>query len=192
MRFAALPLSVLLAIGVSACGSEVDDGPLGTESQAQIDPGLKDYVIYSLTDGNGSQVGKVLVTRTAGDGFSANREYWYMASNLSNGSAVTFTGGAATTWRTHPTGLGTLSFTTVRTPSWTLGASTGSMLAYSNPLTGEYDGMDWEMSNASGAWTGSITWWSNTTGNLFGPGVSRTLSPTSTSVTDYYYVSTPL
>jgi hypothetical protein len=192
MRLAALLLSVLLAIGASACGGEDVDGPLGDAPQAQIDPGNKDYVIYALTDGSGAQVGQVLVTRTAGDGFAADREYWYMTSNLSNGAAVTFAGGTAKTWKSHPNGLGTLSFTTVRTPTWTFGASSESMLAYDNSVNGEYDGMTWQMSNASGTWSGSITWWSLGTGNLFGPGVTRTLSPTSASVTGYYYVSAPL
>ena len=41
-------------------------------------------------------------------------------------------------------------------------------------------------------WTGSITWWHNSTGNLFGSSVVRTLNPDSTSYSAYYYVSTPL
>ncbi len=39
------------------------------------------------------------------------------------------------------------------------------------------------MSNGSGTWTGSITWWHSSTGNLLGDSVTRTLSPTSTSGT---------
>ena len=126
------------------------------------------------------------------DGYAADREYWYLTSNLSNSAGVTFSGGSSQYWSTTPSGLGTLSFTTARTPTWTVGVSSGSMLSYSNALTGEYDGMSWGMSNANGPWTGSITWWHSSTGNLFGSGVSRTLSPTSTSYSGYHYVSNPL
>jgi hypothetical protein len=182
-----------MAVGVSACaGVDESDGPLGAAQQAQIDPGLKDYVIYGLTNSTGTSLGNVLVTATAGDGYSANVEYWYLTSNLSNSAAVTFTGGTAEYWSTAPSGLGTLSFTTERTPTWTSGTMSGSMLQYSNAFTGELDAIDWGMSESGGTWSGSITWWHNSTGNLFGAGTSRTLSPTSTSGTAYYYTTSPL
>src|SRR5262249_4277247 len=122
MRVATLWLAVLLAAGVPACGAadgdEGGEGSLGAASQAQLEPpGWKDYLIYTLADVYGNQVGKVLVTATAGDGYAANREYWYMTSNLSNSSAVTFSGGTSQYWSNPPSGLGTLSFTTVRTPT---------------------------------------------------------------------------
>jgi hypothetical protein len=169
--------------------SNMPDGGFKTE---QVDPGMKDFVLYVLTDVAGTTVGKVLVTATAGFGYQANTEYYYMYSNLSNSAQVTWTGGSSGSWRRPPAGLGTLSFSMARTPSWTGGTSTGSMLAYSNTGTGQYDGIDWEMSNASGSWSGHITWWHNSTSNLFGPGVVETLTPTSTSFTGYYYTGYPL
>jgi hypothetical protein len=183
---------VFLAMGASACGAADGDGPLGDAPEAEVDPGWKDYLIYTLTDNSGSQLGKVLVTATAGGGYAANREYWYLTTNLSNSSAVTISGATSQYWSNPPSGLGTLSFTTVRTPTWTSGSSRGTMLVYSNAFTGEYDAMSWNMSNSGGTWTGSITWVHNSTGNLFGDSVTRTLSPTSTSGTHYFYVSTPL
>lgn len=192
MRVAALSSVVVLAIGVSACGGEGGDGPIGAAAQAEIDPGGKDYLIYTLTDDAGSQLGQVLVTATTGDGYSANTEYWYVTSNLSNTSAVTVTGGSSEYWTTAPSGLGTLSFTMARTPTWTSGTSSGIKLVYSNAFTGEYDGIDWGMSDSGGTWTGQITWWSNSTGNLFGDSVVRRLVPTRTSGTHEYYVSSPL
>ena len=51
------------------------------------------------------------------------------------------------------------------------------------------------MSNANGAWTGSIVWWHNSATNMFGAGTARTLSPTTVaygSVHPYSYTSTPL
>ena len=193
MRALSVSLAGLIAVGVSACGGvEGGDGPLGAARQAQVDPGWKDYVIYQLWDVNSNVVGKVLVTATSGGGFTANREYWYMQSNLSNSAEVSFVGGLSEYWSTPPRGLGTLSFTTQRTPSWTLGVSSNPMLTSYNSSTGALDGMDWEMSNSSGTWTGHITWWHDSTGNIFGPGTVTTLDPDSTSYTAYYYTTSPL
>jgi hypothetical protein len=192
MRKVTLAMVGLLAIGASACGVEPGDGPLGSAQQAQVDPGLDDYVIYTVTDSAGDQLASLLVTATSGDGYSANTEYWYVTTNLSNSSAVTFTGGASETWSTSPSGLGTLSFSMDRTPTWTSGGMRGTFPVYSNGLTGELDGIDWGMSESGGSWTGWITWYHNDTGNLFGPGVTRTLTPTTTSGTAYYYYQTPL
>ena len=140
----------------------------------------------------GLQLGSVLVTATAGDGYIANREYWYLTTNLSNSSAVTFVGGASKSWSTPPSGLGTLSFTMNRTPTWNTASSRGTFPVYSNALTGEYDAMNWNMSESGGVWTGSIVWWHNSTANMFGPGVTRRLAPTSTSGSHDYYSQAPL
>jgi hypothetical protein len=184
----------LLAIGASACGGvEPDDGPLGAAEQTQIDPGNKDYVIYAVFNDAGLQLGSVLVTATAGDGYDANREYWYLTTNLSNSSAVTFTGGASESWSTPPSGLGTLSFTMNRTPTWRAGNIMATVPVYSNPTTGEFDAVNWGMSESGGVWTGSITWWHDSTANMFGPGVTRRLAPTiEKGAAAYYYAQTPL
>jgi hypothetical protein len=168
--------------------------PDGKAIPEQLDPGHFDYVIYALNDNAGNQLGQVLVTATASpDGtYLANYEYWYMTTNLSNSSAVTFTGGASQYWSNAPTGLGALSFSTPRTPHWTLSnLTTVPILQYYNSLTGQLIGINWGMSNASGAWTGSITWWHNTPSNVFGANTTTTLSPGSQTGRYYYFVSTP-
>jgi hypothetical protein len=181
---------------LSGCGAKDPGGeslaeePPSLQTQ-QIDPGGIDYVIYTLTQ-DAATIGQVLVTNTAGDGYAANTEYWYMAAPVSNNQALTFAGGRALSWSLPPPGLGTLSFTTARTPTWTLGTSVRIMNVYQDPNGAEYDGIDWQMTETSGAWSGQITWWSDATGNLFGPDVSRTLVPTRTHGTHYYCVSTPL
>ena len=43
------------------------DAPVGEAQQAQVDPGYKDYLLYTLTQGR-VQVGQLLVTSTAGGG----------------------------------------------------------------------------------------------------------------------------
>lgn len=192
MRFATLSGAVILAIGVSACGGEGGDDALGSASQAEIDPGTKDYIIYSMVDDTGLEHGVVLVTATAGAGFAANTEYWYMTSNLSNSSAITFSGGTSTSWSSPPSGLGTLSFSTARTPSWSSATARGTYPVYSSSMTGEYDGMNWQMTVTHGVWSGEIVWSHNSTGNLFGDSVVRRLAPVATSGTHEFYTSTPL
>jgi len=153
MRVAALSSAILLAVGVTACSGEAPDDPVGASQQAQIVPPMKDYVVYTLMNDAGLQLGQVLVTATAGDGYAANTEYWYMTSNLSNSSAVTFVGGTPEYWSTPPTGLGTLSFSTSRTPTWSSATARGTYPVYSNALTGEYDGLNWQMTNTGGTWS---------------------------------------
>jgi hypothetical protein len=79
-----------------------------------------------------------------------------------------------------------------RTPTWTSGTMGGTLPTYSNTLTGERDAINWKMTYSGGVWSGTITWWHNGTGNLFGPGVTRTLTPTSTSGSAYYDTESPL
>jgi hypothetical protein len=193
MHVAALSLAAILAIGVSACGGEASDGPLGAASQAEIDPGNLNYLIYGLYDVTGYRLGQVLATgATPGDGFAANTEYWYLNENLSNSSTLTWTGGISQPWSTPPTGLGTLSFTMAATPTWTSGAVRGTFPMFASSFSGEYDVMEWNMSDSGGTWTGSITWWHNTASELIGPGASMTLTPGRTGGTHYYFVNTPL
>lgn len=186
-------LSGLSVLSLGCAMAPADDEGVSEAREAQIDPGVKGYVLYQLVDAVGILKGKVLVTNTAGGGFSANREYWYMSANLSNSGTYTFVGGTSEDWTSPPSGLGTLSFVTQRTPTWTSGTPSGTFPVYSNSLTGERVGMDWQMTLSHGTWGGSITWWHSNTNNIFGPGTSTTLaSGTPPSGTWYSYSTSPL
>jgi hypothetical protein len=185
-------LSGLLAIGASACGGVPEgDGALGDAQQAQIDPGQKDYVLYTLTDDAGNQLGQLVVTATlnADLGFLANTEYWYLSTNLSNSSAVTFTGGPSMSWSNPPSGLGELSFATKRSTSWSYGYMLGSLLLDHNPLNGAVVGLNWGISNAGGIWSGQMNWYHNTATNVLGPGTTVRLAPGSYNSREYYIIS---
>ena len=159
-------------------------------ARAELDSGTSQYLIYGMSQG-GTQIGRVLVALTEGGGYAPNHEYWYMTANVSSRTAVTITGGASKSWSNPPTGLGTLSFLMANTSSWSRGTRSGIMHTYEG--IGEYEAMHWQMVETSGVWTGSITWWQNSTsGHLFGAGVARTLTPLSTSGTAYYINNTPL
>jgi hypothetical protein len=193
-----LPILTLctLALSATACAvepAETGDGPLGSAPQAEIDPGYKDYLIYDVYNVSGALLAQVLVTATDGDGYTANREYWYVATNPTNGESVTFIGGTSEYWTTTPSGLGTLSFTMDRTPTWTAGSYRGYLPYYQAPTGGEFEGLIWQMVDTGGTWSGSITWWSGSgTGNLFGDGVTRALTEGHVSVSGYYFTSSPL
>ena len=184
MRIAALSSAVILAIGVSA---------FSDAARAEVDPGTINYTVYQVTNSAGEQMAQVLVTgATAGDGFAANTEYWYMYENLSNSTTFTFTGGVSEPWSTAPSGLGTLSFTMTATPTWSSGTISGTLPSYAPPRGEGFYAVDWEMSESGGSWTGSITWWHSSESDLVGPSQSLTLTPGSTSGTHYYYTATPL
>jgi hypothetical protein len=184
-----------IAVITSGCvvGQVEEDEDVGSARRAQIDAGQKNYVIYDLIQ-SGVQIGKVLVTNsTAGDGYEANREYWYLNANPSMSSSLKFVGGTSEYWSTPPSGLGTLSFVTNRTPTWTSGTPRGTLLLESIAGTSEKIGINWGMSESGGVWSGSITWWHSTTGNIFGPSTTNTLLPgTPSTGTWYYYVTSPL
>jgi hypothetical protein len=168
------------------------DEKKGTVHPQELDPGLRDYLIYELYQSS-TLIGKVLVTRTAGGGYDANREYWYMTTNVSMNTALSFVSSAEEGWSNPPSGLGTLSFVTARTPQWTSASPPSSMLLKINALTGEKIGIDWKMFVSHGVWNGSIDWWHSNTNDLFGPSATNVLSPDSTpSGTWYRYTTSPL
>src|SRR5262245_17330698 len=119
-------LASTLSAALPGCALQhADDEDVGEARAAQIDPGYKDYLVYTITQGL-IQRGKVLVTRTTGGGYQADKEYWYLSTNISMSMSVTFTSGASQYWSTPPSGLGTLSFTTERRPTWTSGTPSGT------------------------------------------------------------------
>lgn len=199
MRISALMTMSMLAVGPLGCvagdgvGEGGEDGDVGEAREAQIDPGNKDWLGYDIRDTAGTLKARVIVTATSGGGFTANREYWYVSSNLSNSGTYAITGGTPQYWSSPPSGLGTLSFVTNRTPTWTSGTPSGTMLLHTNPITGERIGIDWGMTVSHGTWGGSITWWHSSAGNLFGAGSATTLaSGTPASGTWYSFTTAPL
>lgn len=189
---AAISSLAALSIGCAAGGADDDETEVvGEAQQAQLDPGLKDYAIYTVRD-SGVTVGRVLVTRTSSSlGYAADREYWYMTANLSNSSTVTFVSRSSEYWSNPPSGLGTLSFVTERRPTWTSSTPSGTFPLYTDSYTGERIGMDWQMNVSHGNWWGSITWWHSNTDDIFGPGPSTTLSPGTPAAGTWYQFTTP-
>jgi hypothetical protein len=196
MRYTIVGLAALLALGATACGGAEDGtepGVLGVASEAQLQPDYKDYTIYALTQ-NGSQIGQVLVATTAdGTTYAANREYWYMTSNVSTSYSLTFTSGAGEYWSSPPSGLGTLSFTMDQRASWTGATPQGSKFKYMSQIGLPVVLIDWEMTQSGGTWSGSIYWYHNTTTNVFGPSETNTGTfSVSPSGTWYEYTANPL
>ena len=194
MRRIALCLVALLPLANVSCAVADDEGPTAEAAQSELDPGTKNWLTYSIQQ-NGAQVAQVLVTGSiAGAGYDADREYWYMTGNVSNKYPLTLIGGDSYTWATTPPALGALSFTMARRPVWTPGTPAGRMLV-STPLVGtpEKVAIQWSMYQVGGAWTGSISWWHTTTGNVFGPNQTFTASPQLVPAGTWYsYYSAPL
>jgi hypothetical protein len=165
---------------------------LAPGARAELDGGVDNYLIYKLAQ-SGATIGQVLVTNTEGDGYGAATEYWYMTANVAPRAAVTLTPGTSQSWTNPPSGLGTLSFTMANTTTWSRGTRSGTIYTYNNEGTGEYEGMQWAMSESGGVWSGSITWWQlGDTGTLFAPGGGRILTPVVASGTAYYIVNSPI
>src|SRR5262245_41938161 len=110
-RFGAAALLSGLALPLAGCAVDrAADEDVGKAQTAQLDPGDRDYLVYTIWQ-NSAQIGKVLVTATKGAGYDEAVEYWYMTSNASMGSSLTFSAEGGDYWADPPSGLGTLSFT---------------------------------------------------------------------------------
>lgn len=182
----------VLQRGVVVRPGATSDAPNGRFKTAQLDPGYKDWVVYNVMQGL-NQRGKVLVTRNAGGGYDADREYWFLTSNISMGSAVTFTSAASEYWSNPPSGLGTLSFKTERRPSWTSGTPSGTLLCQTVSGTAQKYAINWQMVLSHGTWSGSTTWWSTSTGDMWGESQTNTLSPSSPPSGSWnYFVTSPI
>jgi len=76
--FVAIPLLCCAAAGAGAvlgCGASQGDDMVDPRASAQLDGGMRDYLKYTITGGEGAVIGQILVTSTAGRGFLADREY---------------------------------------------------------------------------------------------------------------------
>ena len=181
----------VLKHGLVCRPGDTTERPNAVFKTAQLDPGFKDYLIYDILQGLVNR-GKVLVTRTAGGGFAADREYWYLTSNISMGSSLTLISGADEYWSTPPS-VGTLSFKTQRRAVWTSATPSGTLLLETVAGTSQKYGINWQMALSHGSWSGSITWWNSATTDMFGPSQTNTLSPGSPSAGTWYsFVTSPI
>lgn len=165
---------------------------LSGSATAQIDP-LRDYTVYTFEQ-NGAVVGRVLVTGSAGGGFDAHREYWYLTGNLSTDAPLKVVSRRAQLWNQAPTNLGKLSFVTRQQPEWTATKKPTKVLMAKGAQANEYVGLEWKITKRDGKWTGQINWYHTSTGLIWGENQSNLLEPGNFPATEhcYRYVSRPL
>jgi Caspase domain len=191
---AGLASLALLRQGLDGQPGETVAVPDRTVVPAQIDPGVDDYVIYTITNVDGTQLGQLLVTATANAdlGFQANTEYWYITTNWNNSTTVTFTGGPSMSWSSPPSGLGLLSFATLRSTTWSYGYMAGTLPLNYNATSGTVVGLRWNMGWNGSVWAGTVTWFHNTASNVLGPGTVWELPPTAHNSYQYYITNSPI
>src|SRR5262249_917882 len=133
--------------GLAGHEGETHDRPHGAFKAQEPDPGIKDYLIYNLTQGAVTG-GKVPVAHPTRGGCTAGNEYFYMTANVSMSSSLTISSGASQNWSNPPSGLGTLSFTMPQRPTWSSGTPSGTLLCHTNNLTGDKVCINWQMSES--------------------------------------------
>jgi hypothetical protein len=170
--------------------------PDGLRKAAQVDPGYKDYLIYQVLDANNNLLAQVLVAKTTNPGgtWVAGNEYWYMTTNFTGQPSVTFSSGASQYWSNAPTLSTTYSFSVPSITTWTQSSARLTLFNYQSPSGGggalEFDGLVWSMSNSTGSWHGTITWWSQQgTGFIFNENTTRVLSSSHVVITNYYEIT---
>ncbi len=153
----------------------------------QIDPGEKDYRIYTL-EWSGSQIGQILVPHTSNalGTILPGTEYWYMTANISSVIRITslVVSWVDYTWAANPSpSLGALSFTMPQNPSWssTSAPSSSSMTFVRN---GQFAAvLVWGLTVSGGVWSGSLDWYTTSGQNSVFGGTGSTTSVTMTSYT---------
>jgi hypothetical protein len=124
----------------------------------QCDPGLKDYRVYTFTQG--SLVANMLVARVRKPNvFEVGTEYWYM-NVVPSATASTTVEMADYYWSTTPNPPITLpmSFTMVQDATWTIAPpSLAQGPLQVNAVTPNI-GIQWKLTRTSGVWNGSIIW----------------------------------
>jgi hypothetical protein len=182
MRASSLFALAFLALGVSACSNQVGEGPIGAAEQAQLDPGGKNYVKYTLSysaSGGGNGTGYVLSststsgyrTTVNGQSYLIDRsdEYYNISAMLSQlqspGSSATLTWSpsASLNWPTSGA-IGNFDNVNVaRTPepvgnlTWTSSSTTPSSAWSDGSTVAVAFG---NLSYSSGTWSGSLDWYS--------------------------------
>lgn len=159
--------------------------PTMTPIPMQIDPGDKDYRIYTL-DWNGTTIGSILVAHISNalGTILPGTEYWYMTSNITTSTRQTnlVISWVDYTWAANPNpSLGTLSFTMPQNPSWTATSapSSSAMTFVKNNQFGV--ALVWGLTLTSGVWGGALDWYTTTGQNSVFGGTGGTSSVTMAS-----------
>jgi hypothetical protein len=148
--------------------------PTAARQIAQMDPGVLDLRVYTLTSG-GMPVASVLVTRTAKDhnhfAYEANREYWYNVAAPQSADLVV--GWQDLLWDSAPDfEPKALSFTMKRMP----GNWQSQNYGYNSPspmlFVKDRIAVRWQLQNIAGAWTGSLEWYNDSGHDSFFSGAS--------------------
>ena len=159
--------------------------PTMTPIPMQIDPGDKDYRIYTV-NWNGATIGSILVPDVI-NGLGTllpGTEYWYMTTNITTTTRQTdlVISWVDYTWAANPSpSLGTLSFTMPQNPSWTptSAPSSGAMTFVKNGQFGVV--LAWGLTLTAGTWGGSLDWYTTSGQNTVFGGTGATSSVTTAS-----------
>jgi hypothetical protein len=161
--------------------------PTVTPIPMQIDPGEKDYRIYTFV-WDSFTIGSILVphTNNPSGSFLSGTEYWYLTSNITSVARATdlVVSWVDYTWAAAPSpSLGTLSFTMPQRATWsaTTAPSSSSMTFVKNGQFGF--ALTWALTLTGSTWGGSLNWFSTTGQNSVFGGTGSTTSITLSSQT---------
>jgi hypothetical protein len=153
----------------------------------QMDPGVKSYRFYTITDPNTNTVGQVLVPKTTGTinkvTYNAGTEYWLgvvnlAASPLPRGLTFSWTDYE---WSDTPPAMSAQSFTMPQSLRWTsLGSGYPAGMATNFVNNTIYVVVGWHLTYTNNQWGGNLTWYDNTgQNNVFGGSTSSPVGLTS-------------
>jgi len=139
----------------------------------QMDPGVKSYRYFTITDNDNSNVGQVLVPKTTGSiggvTYEAGTEYWFdVITSLSSRTSLRFSW-QDYEWTDKPPSIGTLSFRMPENVTWDRIGTDPATSSTNFADTTLNVVIGWLLTYSGGTWGGTLTWY-NTDGqnNVFG------------------------
>lgn len=138
-------------------------GPGVKPDLPQMDPGQRGYRYYTFKEG-ARVIGNVLVPNVSHASYASGTEYWFDVSTVQPSQSLTVTW-ADYDWAERMPSLGALSFKMNQAAAWASALGTLPAQGASNFVNNTINVViGWVISkDASGVWTGHLSWF-NTTG----------------------------
>lgn len=137
----------------------------------QLDPGFKDYRLYTLTwSGDETPLGQIVVPHVAYEDFQVGNEYWFMVNNFEATEQTTLTFSWVDKSWDDPPVEDVSSFALPVAMNLQESSSPGKndmLFVYSDASSGNQFSLAWGLTGERNAWSGQLNWY--TTSQSYNP-----------------------
>ncbi len=137
----------------------------------QLDPGFKDYRLYTLTwSGDETPLGQIVVPKVANGDFQVGTEYWFIVNNFAATSQTSLTFSWVDKSWDDPPVEDVLAFdlpVAMNLSETTDPGASNMLFVYTDPTSGNQFALAWGLTGERNAWSGDLNWY--TTSQSFNP-----------------------